>query len=249
MNLSSILSTILLIVIVNVALFWFLNQPKGPDACTTEAKICSDGSAVGRNSKNNCQFDPCPEVQYCDVNTRCAAGQECYKFENTDKAICFAGDPCIRCESGTCLILESYPMQVRCDNGGPTTEPTLEERYSSLVDSCDIAKMDFEACMQSSPVYGEYKTLCEGQGGTFGYVGLARAESCRIPTSDGGKECASDSDCEGNCMANLTEGQQAALGRGESVDNVRGYCSQYPDVVGCVSFVENGRATPEICID
>lgn len=30
-------------------------------ACTEEARICPDGSAVGRNPENNCEFDPCPE--------------------------------------------------------------------------------------------------------------------------------------------------------------------------------------------
>jgi hypothetical protein len=32
----------------------------GNKACTEEAKLCPDGSAVGRNSANNCEFDPCP---------------------------------------------------------------------------------------------------------------------------------------------------------------------------------------------
>ena len=35
-------------------------QNNTPIACTMEAKLCSDGSAVGRNSSNNCQFDACP---------------------------------------------------------------------------------------------------------------------------------------------------------------------------------------------
>lgn len=30
--------------------------------CTADAKICPDGSAVGRNPDNNCQFDECPVV-------------------------------------------------------------------------------------------------------------------------------------------------------------------------------------------
>ena len=28
--------------------------------CTTEAKLCPDGSGVGRNPKRNCEFNPCP---------------------------------------------------------------------------------------------------------------------------------------------------------------------------------------------
>jgi putative hemolysin len=34
--------------------------PKCLVACTEEAKICPDGTAVGRNPANNCEFVPCP---------------------------------------------------------------------------------------------------------------------------------------------------------------------------------------------
>ena len=37
-----------------------LTQP--PDvACTMEAKVCADGSYVGRNPAKNCEFNPCPK--------------------------------------------------------------------------------------------------------------------------------------------------------------------------------------------
>jgi hypothetical protein len=29
--------------------------------CTMEAKVCPDGSYVGRNPAKNCEFDPCPK--------------------------------------------------------------------------------------------------------------------------------------------------------------------------------------------
>ncbi len=32
-------------------------------ACTEEAKLCPDGSAVGRDPANNCEFAPCPPAQ------------------------------------------------------------------------------------------------------------------------------------------------------------------------------------------
>jgi hypothetical protein len=35
------------------------NQPPGGPNCTTEAKICPDGSGVGRTGPN-CEFAPCP---------------------------------------------------------------------------------------------------------------------------------------------------------------------------------------------
>lgn len=33
-----------------------------PKACTMDAKVCPDGSAVGRDGDNNCEFFPCPKV-------------------------------------------------------------------------------------------------------------------------------------------------------------------------------------------
>ncbi|MCY0986852.1 hypothetical protein OV203_06950 [Nannocystis sp. ILAH1] len=35
-------------------------NPDGPQACTKEAKICPDGTTVGRTGPN-CEFAPCPE--------------------------------------------------------------------------------------------------------------------------------------------------------------------------------------------
>ncbi|PCC69560.1 hypothetical protein SAMN02745121_06367 [Nannocystis exedens] len=34
-------------------------NPDGPKACTKEAKVCPDGSTVGRIGPN-CEFAPCP---------------------------------------------------------------------------------------------------------------------------------------------------------------------------------------------
>ena len=38
----------------------------GMIACTEEAKICPDGTAVGRNPELDCEFDPCPEAEEID---------------------------------------------------------------------------------------------------------------------------------------------------------------------------------------
>ncbi|MEM4240037.1 MAG: hypothetical protein QXM31_04580 [Candidatus Woesearchaeota archaeon] len=60
----------------------------GPVACTEEAKICPDGSAVGRTGPN-CEFAPCPErgSNYCDVDEDCV----CDGFD-TRKDQCFVGN-------------------------------------------------------------------------------------------------------------------------------------------------------------
>lgn len=38
--------------------------------CTMEAKICPDGSSVGRNANNNCEFDPCPNEANSELAKR-----------------------------------------------------------------------------------------------------------------------------------------------------------------------------------
>lgn len=40
-----------------------------PQACTEEAKVCPDGSAVGR-TEPNCEFAPCPEVSVQSGSTQ-----------------------------------------------------------------------------------------------------------------------------------------------------------------------------------
>ncbi|MFS8130820.1 MAG: hypothetical protein ACMG57_02460 [Candidatus Dojkabacteria bacterium] len=39
--------------------------PPGSIACTLEAKLCPDGSAVGRDATKNCEFKECPATKAC----------------------------------------------------------------------------------------------------------------------------------------------------------------------------------------
>lgn len=43
------------------------NNPPEQIACTLEAKICPDGSSVGRHGPN-CDFDPCPQAPVVDLH-------------------------------------------------------------------------------------------------------------------------------------------------------------------------------------
>ncbi|OGZ32496.1 MAG: hypothetical protein A2V69_02200 [Candidatus Portnoybacteria bacterium RBG_13_40_8] len=54
---------IILIILVIAAGVWFIvSKPKSPEpvVCTTDAKLCSDGSSVSRTAPN-CDFAPCPK--------------------------------------------------------------------------------------------------------------------------------------------------------------------------------------------
>ena len=75
---------------------------KGDIACTEEAKICTDGSAVGRSGPN-CEFSKCPEEKI---------GSEEYRIEKV------TGESCKKdkeCETpGEYLIRSSCPFTSKC---------------------------------------------------------------------------------------------------------------------------------------
>lgn len=55
------------------------------------------------------------ETIFCDALASCPSGMECYSFIDQEAPICWEGNPCERCESKSCMQLESYPVQIRCD--------------------------------------------------------------------------------------------------------------------------------------
>lgn len=92
----------------------------------TKTATCPDGGTtyLAENCVDGVWFtvqyirDPCsplPIPKACDALTKCPDGFECIKFENEDAPICWSDDPCGKCESGSCRVAESYPLQVFCD--------------------------------------------------------------------------------------------------------------------------------------
>ncbi|MEK7630549.1 MAG: thioredoxin family protein [Patescibacteria group bacterium] len=53
--------TIVVIIVIGGGYYYFTQSPKGEMACSAEAKLCPDGSAVGRTGPN-CEFAPCPNA-------------------------------------------------------------------------------------------------------------------------------------------------------------------------------------------
>lgn len=82
-----IIGTIVVAILTLVGLFWYFQNLKQRRenlqlgiACTMDAKICSDGTAVGRSGPN-CDFAPCPgdalcEGDDCQINAPCV-GANC----------------------------------------------------------------------------------------------------------------------------------------------------------------------------
>jgi hypothetical protein len=65
---------VILALAVFICLDYFSSYPK---TCTKEAKVCPDGTNVGRNFSNNCEFNECPELEYY-----IACGCGCCSMEN-----------------------------------------------------------------------------------------------------------------------------------------------------------------------
>jgi len=80
MNKKSILLVIIVILMLGLGgCYLSTNKKINAVACTQEAKICPDGSAVGRTGPN-CAFAPCPAVQPqtgCNTNNDCKNGASC----------------------------------------------------------------------------------------------------------------------------------------------------------------------------
>jgi len=60
-----LIGIVILLVILFLLVLFLENNENGDENsddvfCTADAKICPDGSSVGRNPDNNCEFYECP---------------------------------------------------------------------------------------------------------------------------------------------------------------------------------------------
>jgi len=73
-----IIAIIVISLAVGFAVAWNIAKEKAPNgiACTQEAKLCADGSAVGRTGPN-CEFAPCPEDVEPEPAFQCLKDSDC----------------------------------------------------------------------------------------------------------------------------------------------------------------------------
>lgn len=69
-----------LALLISTGVFFWQQQYTEPMACTKEAKLCPDGSTVGRTAPN-CEFAKCPEPSSVDTSTWKVYRNERYEFE------------------------------------------------------------------------------------------------------------------------------------------------------------------------
>jgi hypothetical protein len=67
----------------------------GAVACTKDAKVCPDGTEVGRGGPR-CEFAPCPEAKSCATDADCQDGQACVGSLGCDETWRCARVPCTR---------------------------------------------------------------------------------------------------------------------------------------------------------
>lgn len=89
-----------------------------PQACTEEAKLCPDGSYVGRNASLNCEFDTCPP--YAPPPQLASEGEFCGGIA--------ANLPENQCEPGLeCVLDGAYPDAAgTCQKPAPTGTDELQ---------------------------------------------------------------------------------------------------------------------------
>ncbi|MBI2628741.1 hypothetical protein HYW74_01510 [Candidatus Pacearchaeota archaeon] len=76
-------------------------------ACTKEAKICPDGSSVGRNPALNCEFDPCPGSVTCTPSWTCNPA-------SWDNVNCVNGVKTRTCtDSNNCGVITNKPSEIQ----------------------------------------------------------------------------------------------------------------------------------------
>jgi eight-cysteine-cluster-containing protein len=131
-------------------------------ACTADAKICPDGTSVGRNPTRNCEFDPCPSTtctdsdggkNYYQLGTATMTGQSLTDHCNEDGTLtekyCSANQITAEiyqcpygCSDGVCLKQQTTPTCTDTDEGYEFTVKGTVAGYQdgypySYTDSCN----------------------------------------------------------------------------------------------------------------
>jgi hypothetical protein len=112
---KSVIITLVIMFVFILLIIFLPNHLIG--LCPAIAKICSDGTAVGREGLF-CKFEECPKIQVCQKNSDCNENYKCVKFPTQEKPICnlWKGFTyCYaQCGSHNCGTVGSDPIEVVC---------------------------------------------------------------------------------------------------------------------------------------
>jgi len=83
---------------------------------------------------------------------------------------------------------------------------------------------------------------CLVQKGDWAPICRMQKAACVLNFSDAGKSCTDSDQCQGNCYTDPSQGAR----QGEAAT---GKCAMNSNPCGCNSRVEDGVATPTLCVD
>jgi len=89
---------------------------------------------------------------------------------------------------------------------------------------------------------------CKAKGGEWRAAGIFPQKICILPTIDGGRLCRDDGECEGSCLADLTQAEKDRVISGRRV-KAEGTCTPVIPVFGCQAVVEKGYVEGILCLD
>jgi hypothetical protein len=98
-----------------------------------------------------------------------------------------------------------------------------------------------------APVRSEAE--CTERGGTWRAVGILPQKICVLPTGDAGRTCGDGGECEGTCLAALSEAERDAVMRRHQTIVTTGQCSPAIPLVGCLAIVREGVVSGIVCYD
>jgi hypothetical protein len=79
-------------------------------------------------------------------------------------------------------------------------------------------------------------------GGKWGIFG--QKETCNIPTTDGGKVCSDSRDCQGSCLADVTQNDLT-----KGAVTIQGKCTPWKITQGCLALVRDGKVYNILCTE
>jgi hypothetical protein len=104
-----------------------------------------------------------------------------------------------------------------------------------------------KSCGSSFPV-PQTQSDCEAAGGRWGPAGIFPRPICKVPTHDAGRPCGDVDECEGICLASLSQSQRALVIQRQRLA-IMGRCTPYVPVFGCMALVKKGYVSGLMCRD
>ena len=89
---------------------------------------------------------------------------------------------------------------------------------------------------------------CAALGGTWKPIGLYPKPVCRMPARDAGRTCGDNDECDGKCLAKMTDELRGAVRRHRVVRTL-GVCAPAYPAIGCLAIVEKATVRGILCRD